>query len=186
MRFTIIIGLLAVILAGCRNFSSMTETYDNTGKVASRTLTEYKSKFTKKDVGIMTEVEAFKVTTSPDVSSGTVLPTVSLGWFWSVLLDLNMKDKEEMLFVKTNTHWFVNNTSGITMLYIKNNTGKKQNVKIKSKPKFFIDLPMLKFGLPGNDTTVNIPRKSDKDMVPIVKTMTSGDNHITILHKKEN
>ncbi len=151
-----------------------TYTFDDEGKIKTLTTYSKESKFIDKNVAIMTEVEAFKVTTSPD-ASGSMLPQVSFGWFWTLFIDVVVAADNEIFFCKTNSHWFVGNTSGMTMFYMKNNSNKDQRVKIKSIPKMFIDTPLMKFGNSTNKTDVDISPGGDPDDFVIKSNATDGN-----------
>lgn len=186
MKRTILFLMLVACIsfAGCRNFSTYNETLDKDGKVVSKSSVEYRSKFTDKNVAIISEVEAFKVTTSTDTSSGNMFPQVAFGWFWLALLELNVTSGGELFFYKENSHWMVDNTSGRTMLYIKNTTDVDQNVKVESKPKLFIATPFFSFGTGTNKTKVEITPGKATPKKPVVISEATGGNTMTVIQKE--
>lgn len=186
MKYVYLMLLLTFsLMVGCRNYSTVTETYGGEGNLATRSTIEYKSKFTEKNVAVLTEVEAFKVTTSPD-ASGSILPQISFGWFWTALITMNVETNGELLFLKCNSHWFVDNTSGVTMLYIRNNTKVTQQVELKSKPKLLIDLPFVRFGAGPNLTEVHITPMDGESESPTTQATVSGGNEIIIKPPKKS
>ena len=174
MKFYLTLIVLLVGTVGCMNVSERTVKFDKDGKPTEYTEYVKKERFADKNISALTEVEAFKVTTSPD-ASGNMLPQVSFGWFWTLVLDEILAPGKEIFFCKTNSHWFVNNNSGVTMLYIKNGSDKNQEVKINSKPKTYIDTPLIKFGSSTNKTDVKITPGAKPGKLTIRSTAVGGN-----------
>ena len=146
MKRLLLCGLLCCVV-GCRNLYVIE-------KPNGVKITAYQSKLTNKSVNIISEVQAIKVSTG--MSAESPIPNVSLGWWWIALLEANLESGGRLIFYKRSQSMFSKTITGTTFLYIENDTKTTKKVKVESKPKYFLDLPMIKIGIGDNITKINI------------------------------
>ena len=157
---SIIFPFIFMFIAGCNSYNVETQ-YDGDGKITQQTYSSVESKFTRKSVNFITEVEAIKVTTS-EPTSGTFFPQVALGWFWTAFLEQDLKANGKIVFYKESKSMFNSTITGKTFLYIENNSKDTKHIKAEIKPKYFIDLPLIKVGTGDNVTKVTITDEKTK------------------------
>ena len=181
MNKILLFGLMLclLILTGCRNFYDWSAEYDKEGNILKSSGMAYESKFTRKSVNIISEVQAIKLVIN-DPTTASMLPQLILGWGSLAFLEKDILPGERLVYYKETTSMFGHAVTGKTMLYIDNQT--ENNVNIESKPILLIDLPFLKVGMPPQRTVVYI---GDKENPPDILGITEGDAEIKIQHKEE-
>ena len=177
-KIVVLLSLLSIV--GCRNLSTYDIKYDKSGKVVSAKGTLYESKFTHKNVNIITDCTVFKVTTGAQADSA--IPSVSMGWFWTALLELGLYSDGELCFYKKTYNLISDKPAGETFLYIRNGTKTKQNIKVESRPRYFLDLPFFKIGVGPNKTKVIITPDKKNSKPPYILTKTTGGNEIEVVN----
>ena len=180
MKKIIMLVCVLGLVSGCRNYYSWDTRYDENGKVVGISGSAYESKFTRKSVNIISEVEAFKVVLA-DPTTAAISPEVALGWGVFALLEKDVNPGEDLVFYRESRSMFGYAITGRTLLYISNHGTKPFKPHIKSESKTLsLYIHFVKVYRDGQKTVIDIKNPEDIPKGVEIKGVATGNHELVV------